>query len=441
MNAAATARRVHTEAPPADRKSSARAWIVTGLLVAFMMVNFADKSVLGLAAEEIRSDMGLSATEFGLANSAFFLLFSVAAAAVGMLADRVPPKWLLLTMAVLWSVAQTPAALGGGLAVLIGSRVLLGAAEGPAFPVAQQAALSWFPNHRRNLPGALVTLGVTLGVITAAPGLTWVIHHHGWRAALWVVVAVGAVWALLWGLLGADGPYRTDTAEAPPAGARPTTDAGVATKRPYRRIFATRTWVGTTAAYFTSYWAVALMLIWLPSYLRDGLGHSTAASGGLVAVPWAIGALALLGQAALTGWLMRRGVSSRWARGRVGAGLLLLAASACLTVPLVDGVAAKTALLVVGFGLGGSFATVAVTTVAELAPPVRRGGTLGAMNAAVTTAGLIAPAVVGHMVDAQGAAGYQSAVVLSGALLLAGGVAAWTLIDPARDADALRLSA
>jgi MFS family permease len=50
--------------------------------------------------------------------------------------------------------------------------VVLGAAEGPAFPVAQQAAFSWFPKHRRNLPGALVTLGVTFGVVLTAAYFT-----------------------------------------------------------------------------------------------------------------------------------------------------------------------------------------------------------------------------------------------------------------------------
>ncbi|WP_370080039.1 MFS transporter [Streptacidiphilus sp. MAP12-16] len=395
----------------------------------FMMVNFADKSVFGLAADEIRADMGLSATAFGLANSAFFLLFSVAAIAVGLLSDRVRPKWLLLCMAVLWSVAQVPAALGGGLAVLVGSRIVLGAAEGPAYPVAQQTALSFFPNHRRNLPGALVTLGITLGVITAAPGLTWVIGHHGWRAALWVVAAAGAVWALLWAVLGGDGTYRADAPEPPSA-----ESAESAARPPYRRIFGSRTWIGTTVAYFATYWCVALMLVWMPSYLRNGLGHSAAVSGRLVALPWLLGAVVLLGQAALTGWLMRRGVGSRWARGGVGGGLLALGAAACLAFPLADSNAARTALLVVGFGLGGSFASVAVTTIAELAPPARRGGALGTMNAVVTTAGLIAPAVVGKLVDSQGVTGYQTAVLLSGVLLLVGALAALTLIDPARDA-------
>lgn len=415
-----------------------RAWIVTGMLVVFMMINFADKAVFGLAADEIRADLGLSATDFGLANSAFFLLFSVAAVVVGLLADRVSLKRLLLVMALLWSVAQVPAALGGGLAVLIGTRVVLGAAEGPAFPVAQQAALSWFPNDRRNLPGALVTLGVTLGVITAAPGLTWVIQNHGWRSALWVVAGVGLVWAAAWFVCGADGRYRdTEAGTAPDAASAPAPGPAPAKSRAwpaYRRVFASRTWIGTTLAYFTSYWCVALMLVWLPSYLKNGLGHSPATAGTLVALPWALGAVVLLGQAALTGWLMRRGVASRWARGRVGAGLLFLGALCFLAVPAADGTAAKTALLIAGCGLGGSFATVAITTVAELAPAARRGGALGTMNAVVTTGGLIAPTLVGRMVDSQGTSGYQNAVVLSAVLLLLGAVVAFVLIDPARDA-------
>ncbi|MFZ3560585.1 MFS transporter [Streptomyces sp. BH055] len=414
-----------TGVEPAAR-GSRRAWTVTALLVVFMMVNFADKSVLGLAADEIRADLHLSATEFGLANSAFFLLFSVAAIVVGMAADRVSPKLLLLVMAVLWSVAQVPAAIGGGLAVLIGSRIFLGAAEGPAFPVAQQATLSWFPNGKRNLPGALITIGITLGVIISAPGLSWVIQHHGWRAALWVLAGTGVVWAVLWALFGADSPRARATVTARAA------DDG-APKVPYRKIFASRTWIGTTLAYFMSYWSVALMLVWMPSYLRNALDYSAATAGRLVVLPWAVGALVLLGQAALTGRLMRRGVVSRKARGWVGGFMLAIGAVCCLLTPFVESVPAQTVLVALGFGFSGSYATVAATTVAELAPAARSGGALGLMNALVTVSGLLAPAAVGALVDARGDAGYQHAVLVTGVLVAIGAVLAFALIDPERD--------
>ncbi|MGD6742469.1 MFS transporter [Streptomyces sp. BH106] len=406
--------------------SGRRAWTVTALLVVFMMVNFADKSVLGLAADEIRADLHLSATQFGLANSAFFLLFSVAAIVVGMAADRVSPKLLLLAMAVLWSVAQVPAAVGGGLAVLIGSRVFLGAAEGPAFPVAQQATLSWFPNDKRNLPSALLTIGITLGVIISSPGLSWVIQHHGWRSALWVLAGIGVVWAALWALFGADSPRaRVVKATQVPDEHAPTV--------PYRRIFASRTWIGSTLAYFMSYWSVALMLVWMPSYLRNALDYSAATAGKLVVLPWAVGAVVLLGQAALTGRLMRRGVVSRKARGWVGGCMLAIGAGCCLLTPFVGSVPAQTVLVALGFGFSGSYATVAATTVAELAPAARSGGALGLMNALVTVSGLLAPAVVGALVDAQGDAGYQHAVFVTGVLVAVGAVLAFALIDPERD--------
>ncbi|MGW7378738.1 MFS transporter [Streptomyces sp. NPDC054794] len=410
-------------------ESKRRAWTVTLLLVVFMMVNFADKSVLGLAADPIRHDLGLSATDFGLANSAFFLLFSISGAAVGLLADHVPPRWLLLIMALLWSVAQTPMALGGGMAMLVASRIVLGAAEGPAFPVAQHSALAWFPDHRRNLPGALITVGTASGVVIAAPGLTWVIHHHGWRSAFGVVAAVGVLWAVVWAFVGREGNHASH-GPGSTAGVLPCSGAVV----PYRRILRTRTWIGTTVAYFGTYWCLALLLVWVPSYLHDSLGYPTTTAASLIAMLWAVGAAAVLGQAGLTGWLLRRGVSSRWARARVGGITLIGGALSCLALPVAQPGPVTVLLLVITFGLCGVMTNIAVTSIAELAPEQRRGGALGVMNAVVTTAGLIAPVLTGHLVDTQGADGYRHALLLSGVLLLLSGVAAVALVDPVRDA-------
>jgi MFS family permease len=409
------------------------AWTVTGLLVVFMMVNFADKSVLGLAADPIRHDLGLSATGFGLANSAFFLLFSLCGAMGGLLADRVRPRWLLLGMALLWSIAQVPMALGGGLVALVASRIVLGAAEGPAFPVAQHTALAWFPDRRRNLPGALITVGVALGVVFAAPGLTWVIHRYGWRSAFAAVAVAGMVWAAAWAVLGAD--HRTSQAESRGAGAHAGSSGEESSPAPsYRRILTTRTWIGATIGYFSTYWMIALSLVWVPSYLHDGLGYPTTTAAGLVAGIWAVSALALLGQAGVTGWLLKRGATSRLARARVGGISLIVSALGCGALSQAGRGPVTVLLLFAGFGLCGAMSAVAVTTVAEFVPARRRGGALGIMNAVVTTGGLVAPALTGYLVDTQGRAGYQHAVLLAAALLALGGTAAVTLIDPARDA-------
>ncbi|WP_034263345.1 MFS transporter [Actinospica robiniae] len=417
---------------PATRSAASgagRAWGVTALLMAFMVVNFADKSVLGLAADPIRRDLGLSATAFGLANSAFFLLFSLSGAAVGLLADRIRPRWLLLAMAVVWSAAQVPMALGAGFGALVGSRIVLGAAEGPAYPVAQHTVFTWFTDRRRNLPGALITIGTALGVVIAAPTLTWMIDRHGWRSAFAVVAVAGLVWAVLWFCFGREGTVAQDPATE--YALAPSADLG---QPSYRRILRSGTWIGATAAYFAAYWAVALTLVWMPSYLHDGLGYPTDTAAEIVAAVWAITGVVMLAQAGLTSRLTARGVPSRWARAGVGGCALVLGAFGCVALAAAHRGPAVILLLVVGFGLAGVMVSISFTTVAELVPAGRRGGALGLLSAVGTAAGLIAPTVTGRLVDLQGPAGYRHAVLLCAAVLLIGGIAALTLVDPARDA-------
>lgn len=176
-----------------------KAWTITGLLLVFMLINFADKAVLGLAAVDIMAELQLTPATYGLVASGFFLLFSVAAVLVGFVTNRVSTKWILLVMAVGWAVAQLPMLLPvAGFWTLLLTRVLLGATEGPAYPVANHAAHKWFPDQDRDLVSGVLTIGAPLGVIVAAPALGWVIADYGWRPAFGILGAVGVIWAVVW---------------------------------------------------------------------------------------------------------------------------------------------------------------------------------------------------------------------------------------------------
>jgi hypothetical protein len=50
---------------------SRRAWIIVGMMVLFMLINFADKAVIGLAAGPIIKDLHLTNEQFGQIGSAF----------------------------------------------------------------------------------------------------------------------------------------------------------------------------------------------------------------------------------------------------------------------------------------------------------------------------------------------------------------------------------
>src|SRR6185295_9001547 len=112
------------------------AWKITFLLFLFMLVNFADKIVVGLAGVPIMTELKLDAEQFGTLGSSFFLLFSISAIVVGFIVNSVPTRWVLLVMAVIWSVAQFPMVGTVSFTTLLICRIILGAGEGPAFSVA-----------------------------------------------------------------------------------------------------------------------------------------------------------------------------------------------------------------------------------------------------------------------------------------------------------------
>ncbi|MBB1093565.1 MFS transporter, partial [Rhodopseudomonas palustris] len=128
------------------------AWRITFLLFLFMVVNFADKIVVGLAGVPITRELNLSPEQFGLLGSSFFFLFSITAVIVGFIVNRVETRWVLLILALIWAVAQFPMVGTVSFTTLLICRIILGAGEGPAFAVAAHAIYKWFPDHKRTLP-------------------------------------------------------------------------------------------------------------------------------------------------------------------------------------------------------------------------------------------------------------------------------------------------
>lgn len=425
--------------PPAGQvgapSTSRRAWVVTGMLLLFMLINFGDKAILGLAAKPIMVELGLSASQYGLLSSAFFALFSVSAALVGFLTNRIRTTWVLAVLAVIWALTQLPVLLNAGFMVLLVSRVVLGAAEGPANPLAMHAVQKWFTNERRSLPCSIINLGAALGVVVLAPLMSSIIIAFGWRWAFFTMFLIGMAWVAVWLVVGREGPYGAVDEVIDPEDPV----ALVAEPRiPYRRIFFSGTILSALVSCFAAYWVLAVLISWVPLYLEGPLGFSARTTGFLIVLPWAMSGILILGQGVLADVLMVRGVSSRVARGLVGGACVLVAGVALLLLPVAPAGTATVILVTLAFAVGGVQFAVAATMAAEIAPVRQRAGVLATMTAVYTTAGVIAPYVTGRLVQAGGgaeaAAGFDTAFLLAGCLMLLGGLAAMLYARPERDA-------
>lgn len=98
-------------AQPTPKETPKGAWKITFLLFLFMLVNFADKIVVGLAGVPIMTELKLEPEQFGLLGSSFFLLYSISAIVVGFIINRIATRWVLLVLALIWAHRRLDAAL------------------------------------------------------------------------------------------------------------------------------------------------------------------------------------------------------------------------------------------------------------------------------------------------------------------------------------------
>jgi len=397
------------------------AWTVTFLLFLFMVVNFADKIVVGLAGVPIMTDMKLNAEQFGLLGSSFFFLFSISAIVVGFIVNKVPTRWVLLTLAVIWALAQFPMVGSVSFTTLLICRIVLGAGEGPAFSVAAHAIYKWFPDEKRTLPTAILSQGSAFGVILAVPALNWVIVNHSWHYAFGALGVVGLIWVCAWLTLGKEGPLEDTQALA-----------ANEPKIPYFQLLTSRTFVGCVIATFGAYWALSLGLTWFTPFIVKGLGFSQSQAGFISILPWVFGATVVI----LTGWvsqvMMARGYTTRISRGVLGSVPLIIGGLILATMPHAQGAGLQIALLVVGSGLCGAIYVVCPPMLGEFTPASQRGAVIAIYGALYTLSGIIAPSVMGTVIQRAGnmVDGYMTGFTINAVVMVGSGVIGLLLLWP-----------
>lgn len=404
-------------------ETGTKAWITLALLFAFHLINFCDKTVLGLAGVPIMRELHLTHAQFGLINTSAFYLFAISAVAVGFVVNRVSTTPVLLTIVLIWSASQFAVAGPASLGLLIASRIALGAGQGPAYPVAVHALYKWFPDNKRTLPNAILSQGASFGVVVALPILNWLVFSYSWHFAFAVLGVVALVWAGLWILIGREGPVHDIVVES---------EGRPGNRVSYVRLFCNRTMIATLICGFGCYWGLALLLSWFTPYLIEGLGYSQREAGWLSTLPWGASMITAI----LGGWisqtLLARGISSRLARGVFAGGTVAISGFSLLLLPLVQPPTLRLALMVVGMSFGSLIYSLGLTIASELTPTSQRGAVLAITNSTWSLAGLVAPAIMGRLIDtgATAASGYLQGFVVSGGIAFVAGLIGAVFMQP-----------
>jgi MFS family permease len=421
-------------ANPAEFQPRA-AWTLTILLTGLATINFLDKIVFGMVAIPLMAEMNLAPAKFGLIAGSFFWLFSTSTVLIGFLSNRIQTRWLLLAMGISWALIQVPQALATSAVTLLICRVILGAAEGPSFPISVHALYKWFPNHKRNLPVAIINQGAVLGLLLAGLLIPLITKHWGWRTNFTILGVVGAVWSIVWLYFGREGNLGVDSAGAHGRNAQP--DASATPQRlPYRKILTDPSVLSVFLLGFSAYWMLGQNLTWLPTYLEKGLGFPSVESGRWFAVVIGIASPVNVGLSWYSERMLSRGATTRQARARLTCFTVIAGGAMFMALPWLNLPPVPRVLF---FALAGALPTLCFTLapalLAEVVPQSQRGGLVAIHTALSSLGAAIAPAVMGRLVQAHGSVGdraYETGFAACAVLLIVAALVGLRWLHPER---------
>jgi MFS family permease len=197
-------------ASPAEPKASGYSWYVLGVLVLVYILNFIDRQILSILAEDIKRDLKLTDQDlgflFGAAFAVFYALFGVP---LGRLADNWNRKKLLAAGLALWSAMTALSGFARDQLTLSLARMGVGVGEASAGPTAYSLISDYFPKHQRATALAIYSSGLYIGggvslLIGAKIGQSWNAAYPGggplglvgWQAAFLAVGLPGLLMAL-----------------------------------------------------------------------------------------------------------------------------------------------------------------------------------------------------------------------------------------------------
>jgi MFS family permease len=398
----------HSSIALSNPASARFAMRITTLLALAMFINYVDRANLATAGPLLKSELHLSATQFGLLSSAFFYTYAGGQPFMGWVSERVGARWMMAAGLGLWSLATIATGLVQTFAVLFALRLLLGLGESVIFPCSSQVLANITDADGRGRSNGATIVGMSIGPAfgTLVGGL--LMASVGWRGIFLVFGAVSLLWLMPW--LIATGSGDQLESHATQQNARP----------PLRQVLSQRSLWGAAIGHFAFAYALYVVLSWLPIYLVRQLGFSLS---GMATLGSSVYLLQACGAAAV-GFVLD---------GRVAAGssvsVTYKAAMALCTTGLAMSFAlcatsntsiSVVAMLSAGFFLG--FGCPVIYAIAQtFAGPRASAQWVGIQNALANLAGISAPVITGVIVDRTGS--FSGAFMFGGIVLLVGTVA------------------
>lgn len=152
------------KAPEQLQEASAYSWYVLGILVLVYVLNFVDRQILSILANDIKRDLSLTDADLGfLYGTAFAVFYSLFGIPLGRLADSWHRVRLMSIGLGIWSIMTAVSGLSKTGTQLTVARIGVGVGEATASPAAYSLISDYFPQRLRATALAIYSSGLFLG--------------------------------------------------------------------------------------------------------------------------------------------------------------------------------------------------------------------------------------------------------------------------------------
>jgi len=405
---------------------------ILALISIATLINYLDRSVMGVAKPELVKELHISPEVMGLIFSAFSWTYALAQIPGGYVIDRLGTRLTYALSLGLWSLATALHGFMTSVAGLVSARLALGIAEAPCFPANSRVLSTWFPQNERAKATGVYTVGEYIGLGMLIPVLGWALANYGWRSLFWGVGALGVVFAVIFHAMYRE-PHedpRANQAEldliAAGGGFTSASQSVGFSWANVRKLITTRQIAGASIGQFCSNSTLVFFLTWFPSYLAEERGMTFIKAGFMVSLPYLGASLGVMLGGIVSDWLIRRtGSPSIGRKAPIIAGLLLC--STMISANYLQSNTAVIAVMSVAF-FGQGLAGLGWTLLSDVAPKQMMGLTAGLFNFFTNIAGIVTPIVIGLVVGATGS--FYGALAYVGALGIVGALSYLFVLGP-----------
>lgn len=173
-------------------------WYMILLVCAITIINYLDRTALGVAAPTIMENTGITNEQYSWIVSAFQLAYTIGQPIMGFFIDTIGLRFGFAICAVIWGLATMGHALTGTWQGLAFMRGIMGFSEASAIPAGVKTASTWFPAKERGIAAGVFNMGTSFGAMLAPPLIAWCIMFHSWQFAFIVSGSLALLAAVAW---------------------------------------------------------------------------------------------------------------------------------------------------------------------------------------------------------------------------------------------------